>query len=141
MNAETTTKPEAIAAPAKQEPAKPVNPAAVKKAVMGIVTDSKGPSEPKDPETCVPYKIHSLFLDEAGAAALADEYRAGIGYGDAKKKLLAAIEEHMAPMREKREKIAAKKGYLEEVAAEGAGQASAIARKTMERVRQAVGLR
>ena len=117
------------------------DPAAVKKAVMGIVTDSKGPSEPKDPDTCVSYKIHSLFLDAAGAKALADEYRSGIGYGDAKKKLLAAIEEHMAPMREKRESIAAKKGYLEEVAAHGAAQASAIARKTMERVRQAVGLR
>jgi tryptophanyl-tRNA synthetase len=47
----------------------------------------------------------------------------------------------MAPLREKREEIAAKKGYLEEVAAEGAAQASAIARKTMERVRKAVGLR
>lgn len=33
MNAETTTKPEAIAVPAKQEPAKPANPAAVKKAI------------------------------------------------------------------------------------------------------------
>lgn len=33
MNAETTTKPEAILAPAKQEPAKPINPAAVKKAI------------------------------------------------------------------------------------------------------------
>ena len=33
MNAETTTKPEAIAAPAKQEPVKPVNPVAVKKAI------------------------------------------------------------------------------------------------------------
>lgn len=115
--------------------------ASVKKAVMGIVTDSKGPSEPKDPATCIPFKIHSLFLDAAGVEALADEYRAGIGYGDAKKKLLAAIEEHMAPMRAKREEIAAKKGYLEDVAAEGAAQASAIARTTMERVRKAVGLR
>jgi hypothetical protein len=33
MNAETMTKPEAIVAPAKQEPAKPTNPAAVKKAI------------------------------------------------------------------------------------------------------------
>jgi tryptophanyl-tRNA synthetase len=115
--------------------------AAVKKAVMGIVTDSKAPSEPKDPEACVPYKLHALFLDAPGRQALADEYRAGIGYGDAKKKLLAAIEEHMGPMREKRAAIAAKKGYLEEVAAEGAAAASAIARETMERVRKAVGLR
>lgn len=33
MSAETTIKPEATPAPAKQEPAKPVNPAAVKKAI------------------------------------------------------------------------------------------------------------
>lgn len=33
MNTETTTKIEAIAVPVKQEPAKPVNPAAVKKAI------------------------------------------------------------------------------------------------------------
>lgn len=115
--------------------------AAVKKAVMGIVTDSKGPSDPKDPDACVPYKLHALFLDAAGAAALADEYRAGIGYGDAKKKLLAAITEHFGPLREKRAEIAAKKGYLDEVAADGAAKASALARETMQRVRKAVGLR
>ena len=33
MNAETMTKSEAIVAPAKQEPAKPINPATVKKAI------------------------------------------------------------------------------------------------------------
>lgn len=115
--------------------------AALKKAVMGIVTDSKAPSEPKDPETCVPYRIHKLFLDDAAAAELADEYRAGIGYGDAKKKLFEAILDHVGPMREKREELAAKKDYLEDVARDGAAKASAMARETMEKVRKAVGLR
>ncbi len=115
--------------------------AALKKAVMGIVTDSKGPAEPKDPKACVPYLLHTLFLDEAAAKALAKEYEAGIGYGDAKKRLLAAIMDHVTPMRARRDALARKSGYVEDVAREGAAKASVIARETMERVRTAVGLR
>ena len=55
---------------------------------MGIVTDSVGPTEPKDPETCTVYNIHKLLLSEDDAKTLADEYRKGISYGDAKKRLL-----------------------------------------------------
>ena len=43
MNAETMTKPEAIAAPAKREPAKPVNPAAVKKAILTSISGLQRP--------------------------------------------------------------------------------------------------
>jgi tryptophanyl-tRNA synthetase len=115
--------------------------AEVKKAIMGIVTDSRGATDPKDPDTCVIYQIHKLFLDDAGRTALADEYRAGLPYGDAKKKLLAAFLEHCGPMRQKREELAQKKGYVEEVMAAGAAKASAVARATMDKVRTAVGLR
>ncbi len=117
------------------------DPIEVKKAVMGIVTDSKTPAEPKDPATSVLYKLHSLFIDVDAKQQLADRYRAGIGYGDAKKQLLAAIEDFSAPMREKRAEFAEKKGYVDDVAREGAMKASAVARTTMERVRKAVGLR
>lgn len=115
--------------------------AAIKKAIMGIVTDSKQPSEPKDPKTNTIYGLHRLFLSDAEAKALAAEYQAGIGYGDAKKKLLAAYMDHFAPMRARREEILKKPGYLEEVAREGAKKARVVASATMEKVRKAVGLR
>ncbi len=62
---------------------------AAKKAIMGIVTDSKGMSDPKDPDTCIIFQLHKLFLDAAEQKSLADEYRNGLPYGEAKKKLLA----------------------------------------------------
>lgn len=114
---------------------------AIKKAVMGIVTDSKEPKEPKDPATNTIYQIHRLMLSETEAKALAGEYRDGIGYGDAKKRLLATIMDLLEPLRTRREALLAKQGYLEDVAREGAKKAREVAAATMERVWKAVGIR
>ncbi len=113
--------------------------AEIKKAIMGIVTDSVGPTEPKDPDTCTVYKIHQLLLTPAEAKALADEYRNGISYGDAKKKLLETYLDFVRPMREKREKLS--NDDVEAILADGAARAKAVAQPTMEKVRKAVGLR
>jgi tryptophanyl-tRNA synthetase len=114
---------------------------AIQKAIMGIVTDSKGPADPKVPEECIPYRLHRLFLSEAEAKSLADEYRNGIGYGDAKKKLFQAYLDWFSPLRKRREELVAKPAYLEEVAREGAAKAKVIASATYERAAKAVGLR
>ncbi len=113
---------------------------AIKKAVMGMVTDSRGATDPKDPDACVIYQIHRLFLSGADAKALADEYKNGLPYGDAKKKLLQTVLDYFSPMREKREKLAKDQAYLQEVARTGAVKARKIAQQTMARVREAVGL-
>ena len=115
--------------------------AAIKKAIMGIVTDSKGPSDAKDPDTCTIYQIHKLFLDAESQKTLAEEYKAGLSYGDAKKKLLLAYMDTFAPMRAKRAELAKKKDFVREVTRDGAVRAGAIAQQTLERVYTAVGLR
>jgi tryptophanyl-tRNA synthetase len=111
-----------------------------KKAVMGIVTDSKGPTEPKDPATCIVYQIHKLFLNESEAKALAKEYSDGLAYGEAKKKLLATIIEKIGPMREKREELAKDPEKLHQLMCDGTEKARQYAEKTMEKVRAATGL-
>jgi tryptophanyl-tRNA synthetase len=114
---------------------------AIKKAIMGIVTDSKDVAAPKDPETCSVFKIHKLFLSDAETKALADRYRAGgLGYGDAKKLLFEAYLDHFGVMRKKREELVKKAGFVEEVMRDGAAKAKKIAEATMERVRSKVGL-
>lgn len=113
----------------------------IKKAIMGIVTDSVGPTEPKDPDTCTVYQIHKLFLSSAEQDALADEYRNGLAYGDAKKRLLEAYMDHFGEMRQKREALAADPAHIAAIMKDGAAKASAVAQKTMERVRKAIGLR
>ena len=113
---------------------------AAKKAIMGIVTDSKGMSDPKAPDTCVLYQIHKLFLSSAGQKTLADEYRAGLPYGEGKKRLLAAYLDFFSPMRKKREEFAKKPDLVRSILTEGAAKAAAIAEETMGKVRSAVGL-
>ncbi len=114
---------------------------AIEKAIMGIVTDSKGVSEPKDPEKCTVFQLHRLFLSSAEAKALAEKYRAGgLGYGEAKKMLYAEYLKQFGPLRSRRAELVRNPDLVGSVTREGAKRARLYASKTMQRVRKAVGL-
>lgn len=114
---------------------------ALRKAVMGIVTDSTPLEAPKDPDRCNVFKLYSLFATEQEQAALAARYRAGgMGYGEAKQMLLEKIEAHFAPARQRRKELAAHPEQVETILRRGAERARAEARQTMALVREAVGL-
>ena len=113
----------------------------MKKKIMGIVTDSSQVEDPKPTEGST---ILQLFQLVAGAdehdAMVADFRKGGIGYGEFKKRLLAKTWDFFAEAREKRREIVTKKDYVEDVLQAGATKARAVARKTLDRVREAVGL-
>lgn len=113
----------------------------VKKAIMGIVTDSKGMTDPKDPDSCVIFQIHRSLISKNEQQTLADEYKNGLPYGEAKKKLLETFLDVYAPLRKRRDELAKNPKEVQSILAEGAEKASVVARATMERVRKAVGLR
>lgn len=114
----------------------------LEKQVMRIVTDSKGVDEPKDPETCHVFAIYKFFGTAEEIAALAERYRkGGIGYGEAKKMLLAKIDAYFSEARERRKKILRNPQSIEQILKSGAEKARTVAQKTMERVRKAVGVR
>ena len=114
---------------------------AVQKRIMGIKTDSKTVEEPKDPDTCNVFKLYKLVASPAEIEALAARYRAGgMGYGDAKKALAAAVEGHFGPMRQKRAELASNLDFVEQVLREGAQKARARASATLERARRAIGV-
>jgi len=114
---------------------------AIKKAIMGIKTDSRGATDPKDPDTCIVYQIHRLFLSDKDAKGLAEEYKGGLSYGDAKKRLFETYMDVFGPMRAKRDELAKKPSQVLDILEEGAKKAGTEANKTMEKVRKAVGLR
>jgi tryptophanyl-tRNA synthetase len=115
---------------------------ALKKTVMGIVTDSSTVADPKDPDKCNVFALYTLFATDEEKAALAARYRAGgMGYGEAKAALLAKIDGYFQPFREKRKQLAANVDYVEEVLRKGARKARAEARETMKLVREAVGMK
>ncbi len=116
-------------------------PGALKKKVMGIKTDSTPVEEPKPTEDSSILALYKLVASEADYNTMVGDFqRGGVGYGDLKKRLLQGISDHFAPFREKRAEIVADPGYVDKVLAEGAEKARVVARKTLSRVRDAVGL-
>lgn len=114
----------------------------LQKVVMGIVTDSTPVEAAKDPARCNVVALYNLFANDTEKAALAERYRAGgMGYGEAKKMLLAKIDEYFAPTRARRKDLAARPSDVEDVLRAGAQRARAEAQATMDLVRHATGLR
>jgi tryptophanyl-tRNA synthetase len=84
------------------------------------------------------YLIHKLFLSQDEARALAAEYKNGLPYGEAKKKLLQTYMDYFHAMRQKREKLT--EANAKEVTDAGAKRAKSLAIGTMAKVRAAIGL-
>lgn len=109
----------------------------ITKAVMSITTDSKGKDEEKNPDDMVLYQIHKLFNDSAELRA---QYTQGLGYGDAKKMLIADIVSFVAPLRERRKKYEDDPKLVEEILLHGAIKANDVAMKKLQAVYETVGL-
>jgi tryptophanyl-tRNA synthetase len=116
----------------------------IRKKVMKAKTDA-GPSEPNTPK---PDYIENLFLlmDLVGEPGAAKEFRdaydnCSIRYGDMKKALAEFMVAFIAPIREKATAILNDHIYLEAVMEKGAAKASRSAAATMDRVREAIGLK
>ena len=112
----------------------------LKKAVMGIVTDSTPVEEPKKTDTAL-FQLWSLVADKAEREELFARARAGgLGYGEVKKDLLARLLAFFGPMRERREELARRPDDLEDILAQGAGRARELALPVFEAARAAAGL-
>jgi tryptophanyl-tRNA synthetase len=112
----------------------------IKKSVMGIVTDSNGVDDPKDPAAPV-FQLWNLFSEADDQKAMAERARAGgLGYGDVKKDLLERILEFFSEMRERREHFESRPDDVEAILRQGAEKARAMAAPVLEGCRVAAGL-
>ncbi|MDO5693954.1 MAG: tryptophan--tRNA ligase [Pseudomonadota bacterium] len=113
----------------------------LRKQIMGIVTDSRAPGEPKSTEGSALYQIYRAFADDAEAAAFAQAFADGIAWGDAKQALFERIDAEIGPMRERYEHLIAHPAEVERLLLRGAEKARATATPLMQELRRAVGLR
>jgi len=114
---------------------------AIRKKIMGIVTDATPVEAPKDPDVSIIYALYRLFSAEEQRISMAQRFRAGgLGYGSAKSELFELLWNHFAPFREARRRIADDESYIAEVRRKGALKAREIAAQTMDRVRRLVGV-
>ena len=78
-------------------------PAAIRKKVKKIVTDSTPVEAPKDPDTCPLFSLFRLFAAPDDVAEMESRYRqGGIGYGEVKTRLAEAMIARFATARERR---------------------------------------
>ena len=110
-------------------------------AIARVVTDSKLPGEPKDPDSSHLVTLFDAFATPEERAAFRAELRAGLAWGEAKKRLHDAIDREVAPMRAKYEQYMARPELIEEQLMVGARKARAIAGPFLQQLREAVGLR
>jgi len=113
----------------------------IKKKVMRMVTDSTPVEQPKDPEKCNVFALLKLVAGDDELAEWQGRYRSGgMGYGQAKKRLVELLIEYFEPYRAKRQELENNLDYVREVLNKGADRARPVAHKTFEEVRKAVGL-
>ncbi len=114
---------------------------ALDEAISRIVTDSKLPGEPKDPDSSSICVLFRAFAAEEETEAFRAELRAGLSWSEAKKRLADQIDAEIGPMRARYDELMANPAEIELILQEGARKARSFSGPFMEKLRHAVGLR
>ena len=119
------------------------SPETVEKALRTMPTDPARVrrTDPGDPDLCPVYPLHQVYSD----AAVCDWVRAGcrradIGCLECKQPVIEAVLGELGPIRERAEALEARPDYVREVIAAGCASARAVARATLDEVREAMSL-
>jgi tryptophanyl-tRNA synthetase len=113
----------------------------LRKAILGIVTDSRAPGEPKDPGTSNLFAIYQAFASAAETEAMRRAFADGIAWGEAKQKLFERLDAELAPARERYDALVARPAEIEERLLAGAAKARERSREFIGKLRWAVGVR
>ncbi|HZN04565.1 MAG TPA: tryptophan--tRNA ligase [Candidatus Polarisedimenticolia bacterium] len=118
-------------------------PEEIRSKILTMVTDParKRRSDPGNPDVCPVFDLHKAFSTAATQQEAAAGCRsAGIGCIDCKKMLLGHLKPALWPVQERRRALDRDRGRIHLLLADGARRARDEARRTMERVRQAMHL-
>ncbi|HMN93552.1 MAG TPA: tryptophan--tRNA ligase [Hydrogenophaga sp.] len=113
----------------------------LRKLIMGILTDSRVPGEPKDTEGSALFQLFQAFASETETAELAKAFADGIAWREAKERLFERLDQEIAPMRVVYDELMRDPARIERTLKAGAEKARAIATPFTARLRHAVGLR
>jgi tryptophanyl-tRNA synthetase len=112
-----------------------------RKKVMSMVTDTQRPykKDPGEPDRCVAFTLHSLYVPQEKRAEIVSACRsAQLGCVDCKKILAAHMVDTLAPFRARREELASQSALVTQVLANGSRRAEVAAKQTMAEVRSAL---
>ncbi len=111
----------------------------LKKKIMRIITDSKLPSEPKNPDDSTIFQLYRHFASPDEIAALRTRFeQGGMGYGDAKQILFDKVNDVLSGPRSEYERLMSTPSEIDAILADGASRARVVAERTYNRVSRAM---
>lgn len=113
----------------------------IKKSVMGIVTDSKGLGETKNPDESTIYQLYKRFASPEQDQSMRNHFKNGGGYGYAKRDLFEIISDHFKEAIDRRHNLSAHPSIVDEVLNDGTVKARATAKATMQSIRNCFGMK
>ena len=117
------------------------DPKALHKQVMRIVTDSKRPEDPKNPDECNVFNIFKYFASPEAIESRRNVYlKGGLAYSEMKQQLYELLNELFGGRRNTYRQLLGDKNHLDRILNQGAAKARAIAGPVLQRVRRAVGI-
>jgi tryptophanyl-tRNA synthetase len=109
--------------------------------VMRIVTDSKRPEDPKNPDECNVFNIFKYFASPQAIALRREAYlKGGLAYSDIKQELYELLKEFFGSRRQTYRQLLDNKDQLDDILSKGADRARAMARPVLAGLRRAIGI-
>ncbi|WP_295461785.1 tryptophan--tRNA ligase [uncultured Pseudomonas sp.] len=113
----------------------------LKDAIARIVTDSRLPGEPKDPDSAHLFTLYQAFATPEQSAAFREALLGGLAWGEAKSQLFELLDAELGEARERYATLIARPDDLEDILLAGAAKARRYATPFLGELREAVGLR
>ncbi|TBU96656.1 tryptophan--tRNA ligase [Phytopseudomonas dryadis] len=113
----------------------------LKDAIARIVTDSKLPGEPKDPDSSHLFTLYQAFAAPTQQADFRAALQDGLSWGEAKQALFTLLDGELGEARERYHALIERPAELEDILLAGAAKARRIATPFLGELREAVGLR
>jgi tryptophanyl-tRNA synthetase len=111
------------------------------KKVLSMMTDPARVrrTDPGDPDVCVAFNLHRIYVPQDKLDEIIPACKgATIGCVECKKTLVSCMNERLAPFRAKREELAVKSQFVDDILADGSSRASQISDAVMAEVRSAL---
>mgnify|MGYP001586180280 CR=1 FL=1 len=116
-------------------------PEQLRKCVMRIVTDSRRPEEPKEPDTCNVFAIYRHFASPEAIEATRQRYlNGGLAYSEIKNELFELLDDAFREARQRYEALLADRDSIDRMLRQGAEKARAIATPMMQKIQRAIGI-
>ena len=113
----------------------------LRKRIMKIKTDSKTPGQTKEKNESSVFNIYRAFASDQQTKNLANQYKQGIAWGEAKELLFELLEEKISPFRKSYQELIKDRSGLEKILLLGAEKALDVSSPIIKQARKAVGIK